>query len=308
MTRAGGSVQSEKRGGIGLLNEKYTFGKPRSSNLTVYWHEYEIEHSIYKDTLLKLFSDCPAVAYQIFDVEYDMRSLTNVTKEYINQTCTGEKCITYERDLRKMKDRVGFYSGVQLSKIYYSGSAMQSSPDVAFPFGLLYNIPLSQLSQKLSFQAELSGRYLNYSSDYVNLPDNFEDLAISTWLVGIPMLFRYTITQRKFSPYLGLGKEWCLALNPEVEYTSISGYSDGLPEFSNNLNYLYRFQKGGWFFDAGINYEINPYYSLFVNLRFQRTFNKIIGEKHQNNFTYKNAEGVVYSSDLVSLQVGFMFR
>ena len=40
------------------------------------------------------------------------------------------------------------------------------------------------------------------------------------------------------------------------------------------------------------------------NLRFQRNFNKIIEDEVENNFSYRNAEGVEYHTDFVVLQVG----
>jgi len=115
---------------IGLNNTKYLVGLPDSGSFIPSRHEYGFEHSVYKNTLLTLYSDCPEVAEQVYTSEYNVKSLATITRAYINRTCTGERCIDYERDLRKIKDRVGIWSGVQLSTINYSGASVLTRPDV----------------------------------------------------------------------------------------------------------------------------------------------------------------------------------
>ncbi len=70
----------------------------------------------------------------------------------------------------------------------------------------------------------------------------------------------------------------------------------GILEYGDVDFSIHRFQKEGWFADIGVNYKINPRFSLYSSLRFQRHLNLIIEDENYNGSTFAIAETHVYST------------
>jgi hypothetical protein len=48
--------------------------------------------------------------------------MQNITRTYINETCGGDNCIQYEKDLSKTKPSFGVIAGLQFSNINFWAS------------------------------------------------------------------------------------------------------------------------------------------------------------------------------------------
>ena len=123
---------------IGLVNEEVLLRYKHDDNVAVlYSPTYVLQNKIYKDTLLSVFSDSEKIQDQIGDVEYDPKSLTQITKAYLKEKCSGNDCIDYERDLNKYAPRFGILSGIQLNSISFlpSEKGMYSNEETSTKIG-----------------------------------------------------------------------------------------------------------------------------------------------------------------------------
>jgi hypothetical protein len=266
----------EREGGnlISLLNKEVRI--PIDSEVLHNQLNIAIYVEFYKDTLYSVFSDCKKVQNQLDNVAYNQKSLINISKAYINETCKGNACISYEKDLSLSKPNFGIFTGIQLSKISILESKAKSNILTTLPIGLFYNSRMTLINDRLSFQVELITNSLNYRQQFSNLSDTINIVAIKSQTIAIPFLFKYEISRNKVSPSFAVGKEMGFAMNSRA---TINNADDLL---------LHKTQKGGWFCELGLNYYLGPKISLFSNIRFQSNSNLIITKETQRA-TYSDA-------------------
>jgi hypothetical protein len=276
------------------------------------WRAYKIGSSVYKDTLFYLFQDCIPVLNQLDIVEYNHKSLQNITNDYLDLTCDVPDCISYIKDIRKSGPTFGFYSGVQLSKIYFYKYWIISEITPSLPIGIFYNIPISIFTENLSVQFEILYNSINYNKDFLNRTNDYKDLKIKTETIGIPLLVKYKYPLKKITPSLGVGKETAFVIDSKTTFKTRRFNSEGILEFGEVDYWIQKFQKGGWFVDLGLDYEINEDISFYSNFRFKHHLNLIIPDEHYNYYSFttaeKNSGGTKYISYSAALQIGLRFR
>lgn len=295
---------------VELVNETIVYEKivPGENN-------YRFEMSLYKDTLYSLFKDSGITKKQIATLEYEEKSLKNITKTYLDSICKEDNCITYERNRNINKASFGFFTGVQFSSLTFLNSELNwdiiPDNDISFPIGFLYNNPLSLWSERLSFQMELMVSKYSYNMDFQHVPVDSANQKMTSTVLAIPLFFKYGIKMKKITPTLGFGKEIGFVLNSKLPYAQ---YDPNLGQESpyTITNYQIHWQqKGGWFFDLGLTYQIHPNYALFSSIRYQRQRNLIIEDGNAKSFTYYKSKeegwGKEYRTDMVSLRIGVSF-
>lgn len=274
----------QKDGGemIGLANAEVPLHYKYDENVTtLYSPTYILHNKIFRDTLYSVFSDSETITDRIESVEYDPKSLTTITKDYINEVCVGSECIDYERNLNKYRPRFGVFSGVQLARISFlpsikgmytleEKSTIVSNTFTTFPIGIFLNIPMPLISEKLSFQMEVISNGIDYRQSFTSA-QNYNDtiIEINTKTIGIPLLLKYELGSGKLSPSISIGKEISFVYNSTVTVDQ-----------DKDLR-IHPVQKGGWFGEAGVNYKIAPRLSIFANVRFQSHKNLLIVDGNQ---------------------------
>ena len=303
-------IQKEGERLTGLRNEEI-YNPTLQYTYPPNWKSYKLGTSIFKDTLFALFQDQPAVLNQLVDVEYTHKSLVNISKEYIHLTCSGSECIRYEKDLARISPEFGIYSGITLSKVQFRDYTIYSELTTSLPFGLFYMIPLTPVSERLSFQTDLSYSRMNYARGFVNLSDDLEDLRIKKDLFAVSFSLNYKFPGEKLSPRIGLGKEQGFVIDSEANYKTSRFDEDGIWKYGDVENLLHRIQKGGWFLETGIDFHVHPAFSIFTNIRLQQTYNLIIPEKNYSYLTFTIADittdSEFYTTNAASLLVGIKF-
>ncbi len=281
----------EREGGelTGLQNKDF-YNSNLQYEYPINWKAYKLGTKVYKDTLYSFFKDCAPVLNQLDIVEYNHKSLLNTSKKYVDLTCTGNDCITYEKDLNISRPGFGVFSGIQFSKISFYRYRIESGIVSSFPVGVFYNIPIDLISERLSFQLELTATRINYNNGFTNQTSDFEDLKIRSSIISVPLLLKYTLPKEKFSPSIGFGKDNGFIIDSKAKYKTTRYNSEGILSFGDVDYSLQKFQKGGWFLDLGMDYKISPKISFFTSLRFQRHYNLIISDEYYNNYTFKVAE------------------
>lgn len=287
---------------IGLVNEEVLLRYKHDDNVAVlYSPTYTLQNKIYLDTLRSVFSDSEKIQNQVGEVEYDPKSLMQITKAYIHEVCEGSDCINYERDLNKYTPKFGVFSGVQLNKISFlpsvkgmysneENSTIVANDFVSYPIGIFVNFPMNLISDRLSFQIEAIWNERLYNEE-LSATQNFgRNIEINTQTIGIPLLFKYQIGNGSFSPSIAVGKETGFVFESKVIIEEVVIDPDKPKDLM-----IHPVNKGGWFGEIGLTYKLGRNLSLFSNIRIQSGKNLIIVEGNQR----AGYNTVVNSSDFV---------
>lgn len=303
---------------IGLVNEEVLLRYKHDDNVAVlYSPTYVFQNKIYKDTLRSVFSDSERIQEQVGAVEYDPKSLTQITKTYLQEKCSGDNCIDYERDLNKYSPRFGILSGIQLNSISFlpSEKGMYSNEERttiiaknfrSYPVGIFVNIPMNLINDRLSFQIETIWNERLYKEELGTTQNFGRNIEINTQTIGIPLLFKYQIGRGLISPTIAAGKETAFVFTSKVvvEEAVID------PDKPKNLM-VHPVNKGGWFGELGLNYKLGGNLTLFSNIRIQSGKNLVIEEGNQRagyNTVVKSSDFVKeYKTNYSTLLVGIKF-
>jgi hypothetical protein len=285
-----------------LINIDMSVQRRSEQGVYAYSNPVGVTVPLYQDTLYALFQDSEEAMKQIRGTGYDHESLMDLTRAYINETCEGDRCITYERDLRWPRDHFGLYSGVQFSKSMYADSDTESDLITTVPAGIFYNIPLSTINDRFAFQVETVYRRFSYDR-FLNLPEGTLERIMEWDEVGIPLLFNYRLSVKRFSPLVGAGAELGFVVRSDVQYTEQSPIPG---EIDVQDLFVYWLQRG-LFIDAGVDYALTPGLSLFANIRIQRQMNLVISNEYYNNFTFNNTMGDRFATYFAALHLGIRF-
>jgi len=290
---------------IGLENRNRSFNRESNWVYRGYTTYEESKIPLYKDTLYSLFSDSREVQNQVHNVRYTSKDVMSITKAYVIENCDESDCISYENEFRKNREKFGFFTGVHVSQINFENGGAQSNVHTSAPIGVFYSIPLSFLHERISFQNELIYRRLQYDKLY-NMPNETIYEKLKWDVFGVPLSIQYRMSVKRVSPTIGFGKEFGFVVNSDIVALT-EGKEDFEEPIITSYEYIYKYQKGGWFIDLGLDYKISEKLSLFSNLRFQRYQNKVISYQYEDQFTFKVADGTAFESYAAALHVGLRF-
>jgi hypothetical protein len=262
-------IQRDNKELIPLINDLYVSARPKnhySDNYTVMWHQHEFENKIYKDTLYSICRDNKYLKSQLINLEYNHKSLISFTKELLTTECEKDNCVTFERNLKTIETKFGFYMGSSFIKNFINGPDFQ----ISIPIGTFFNQPLFLINERLSFQAEAY-----YSQMVFN--------HIKHDKIGFPIMLKHQFLSKDLSPVIGIGKEL--------------GYY-----FTENERY--KSNKGSLVFDFGFNFVLNPNLSLFSNIRYQHY--NIEEERLKSDFESFIENKGAKNIKLISIQLGII--
>jgi len=291
----------QKKGGD-LIPLSYQVGqlryKPEENVAVIYSPTYTLHNRIYKDTLRYVFKDSKDILARVENVEYDPKSLSRITKDYIAEKCSGPNCINYERNLRLYRPRLGFYGGMALTNIEFLPSVLGKYTKLephsiisktfnTYPLGIFVNFPFPMLNDKLSFQLEVQSNRMNYDEIFEsNISLNEDTVGISTNSIGIPLMIKYELFRGFITPSLGIGKSFNFVYDSEIEGFGKVIPIQGSDETAKpNELMIHPIQKGGWFGEVGVSFKLSPGLSLFANARYTYLKSLII-ERGLENSSY----------------------
>jgi hypothetical protein len=303
---------------IGLVNEEVLLRYKHDDNVAVlYSPTYVFQNKIYKDTLRTVFSDSEKIQDRIGEVEYDPKSLIQITKAYLKEKCSGNDCIDYERDLNKYSPRFGILSGIQLNSISFlpSEKGMYSNEETStimaknftsYPVGIFVNIPLNLINDRLSFQIETIWNERLYKEELGTTQNFARNIEINTQTIGIPLLFKYQIGRGLILPTIAAGKETAFVFQSKVVIEEAV-----IDQNKPKDLMIHAVTKGGWFGEIGLNFKLGCNLTLFSNVRIQSGKNLIIEEGNQRagyNTVVKSSDFVKeYKTNYSTLLVGIKF-
>lgn len=273
--------------------------KPEDNAKVIYSPTYTVHNRIYQDNLYNLFSDSKKIQARVESTDYDVKSLSDLTKAYISDKYHSLDGISYERNLKMYRPRVGIYGGVSLTDIEFlpskAGKYSKAEPHSiiakrfnTYPVGIFVNFPFPMLNDKLSFQLELTHNWMNYDEIFDRTQSLNEDtVAISANSFGIPLMIKYELFRGFLTPSLGVGKSFNFVYDSDI-----TGFGKEVEVMDNtgvhvkaNEMLIHPVQKGGWFGEVGISFKMSPNLSLFANARYTY-FKSLIVEKGLENASY----------------------
>lgn len=274
-----------------------------------YYGDHDYYYNVYKDSLYNVFSDNEKIRKQLDSISYTSRSLISITSQYINLTCEGPGCISYQKDLSARAHPFGFYMGLGLARLFYTESDIQSGLEFYIPVGAFYNFPFSRLGENLSLQLEFLGRRLDYKQAFQNLPDDIVSIRITSLVFGIPILLNYRLPLKPFSPIIAAGYEFSFvawsntSTLMQVSYPNDTEYH--LEELESKLNVG---QPYGFFFDLGGDIPINNKLAFTTRLRYQSYQNTRKSEEYlYPNLDFGSTGGTSLKTHTLTLLLGLKF-
>lgn len=299
--------------------------KPEENAAVLYSPTYTLHNRIYQDNLYNFFADSKKIQDRVSATDYDAKSLSTITKDYIADKYHSLEGINYERNLKMYRPHVGIYGGMQFTDLEFLPSKLgkysKAEPHSimakrfnTYPVGLFVNVPLPMLNDKLSFQVELMGNWMDYDEIYdINTSINEDTVAVSTKSFGIPLMIKYDLFRGFITPSLGVGKSFNFVYDSEI--TGFGKDVDVIDEFGDpvkgNELIVHPVQKGGWFGQAGISLKLSPGLSLFADVRYTYLKSLII-EKGLENASYSTLYDKMqyvkeFRADYYTLLVGLKF-
>lgn len=284
---------------IGLTNEKLSeFYRPLPDNPVSYSKDYYLTNTAYLDTLSSVFRDDQKIQKTLHTTSYYRKSLIRVTKNYINDVCKGEDCLTYEKDITKKNPRVGVFTGMQVSQVSFYADKNQTekittNAIISAPIGAFVNVPLPIINDRFSVQLELVHHNIHYSQEITS--PSIKSIELNTTPISVPLSLKYEITREKLSPSVSFGTEAKFVRSGEWKRE----LGDG----------------GGWFGEIGIDYKIYKKLSVFANLRMESK-KHYLEVNSDNTIRYLNYDirkvkpviGLVKAkTDFATLYIGFRF-
>lgn len=262
---------------IGLFNEVGLL-TPNSVDETVllYGDSYVVRNRLYLDSLRAVFKDSKNIHDRVEMVKYKESELAEITTDYNLAKCKSSDCISYERDHKMYKPTMGVYSGVRFNQLAFHSNFYsyleKSEVFTSNPIGLFFNFPFHSISDKLSFQIEFLFHQIHFQQEFGDtggfLSQTRFDIKNNT--IGVPLLLKYEIGNRKIRPTIALGKEIGYGYQSEVTINEEADLK------------VHSTQKGNWIGQIGLNYKITKRFSVFADLRIQKNDNIIIENQYEN--------------------------
>lgn len=265
-------IQKKGEDLIGLENDEITVGEPSSNGVPIYWREYNVAYRIYKDTLEVFFNDNEEILRNLRYLEYNNKALLTLTREYVKLTCSGDQCITYEKDLKLSKPKFGVYTGVQASVISLDNDGIESDYTLNVPFGIYYKLPVSVWLEGLYFQPELLLNVIRFKDGFDNPLSTIYNYHVDYNRIAIPLSVGYQLPQKKVSPFINIGREFGFVFNSTINYSENKVDANGVSYTEDISSGIGNSNRKIWFLDLGLDYKVNKNLNVFASVRYTKSF------------------------------------
>ncbi len=207
----------------------------------------------YKGVLKYTFRDDPDIFPEIDNINFNHKSLIDITTRYHTDICPDETCLVFAKSTT---DRffIGPKVGYRYSVLGYSTSSSHAK-SVNLEFGVQFRILPLKISQRWNTLINLMYGRNEFLGDFPNtITDSRESIYrihLKYNMIRIPLSMEYSFAQKNIRPVVLLGIENVFMFNTE--------YSVFLLDRSNPINYLNsKFQK----YNPGLLVGIGMYVKL----------------------------------------------
>jgi hypothetical protein len=225
------------------------------------------------------FADCPQIFPLINMARLENKSLIEITKKYHENICNDERCIVYEKHLPAIRVKIAPFISMNESSLKFSNNPYYESMRFnkpAYPtMGLLLNIFLPNMSEKLSFQVSGEFGKSKYHSTGTDPYDNAPvEEFFNTSIVKIKTGFKYTFPTGKLRPTFNMGGNIIKFINKDGRrIVQLLGTSTGKTREWNDVpaaDNLY-----GYYAELGVDYHMSASVVTFVSLGYDSYIGRV---------------------------------
>jgi hypothetical protein len=242
---------------------------------------YFTEDKKYIGKLKYIFAETPELQQKIEQVTIDRKSLIDISTEYHDLVCTGNKCVVYKKKLPGLKMRIGpviGYDQLSLNQLDFPISVVgvfgnfESDFDKSgsLCYGLLANIPLPYTNGKFELQYEglvtshtfISTVWTSYKNVKIE-----HDYSIRSTDLSHYIYFRYNVLKWKLHPTVQIGGYLVHKLKFATTGFTQDGYitkpfpTDAYFGFSLGAGLAYRYRENG---EVYLNIAYNKGYGSYT--------------------------------------------
>jgi len=225
---------------------------------------------IYAGQLRYTFADCPQLFNDIDASSLTHKSLINLTVDYHNKVCDGEKCLVYHKPVPILSLKLGFSSGVNSTRVNlrqpgsYKEVDFNGSTD--FQFGALVYMFLPRITER--FSIGISTVYFqSYYYGFKQSEELFLDVHGHANTFIIAGSLRYAFTYNKLTPVIETG----IMLIPYLfsEFRNVEEFVTSDYVYTREF---YSFPlidtRAGAFVKAGLNYSLAEKSTLNISIKY----------------------------------------
>ena len=222
-----------------------------------------------------LLFDCAEVRGEIQRVKLNEKDLTTLIERY--NRCKGSASITFKAKKPWTKARMGITGGLNVSQLNLNtanshlkgGFDVSKSPTIGISLDVLY----PRLTERVSFHLDvlyLDSKYHNYNVVSASYYTARNHVIIELQQLKIPVGLRYTLPERKFTPYFNLGLSGTIHLNASSKW--IQDFKTSSRDETNISEPLtIKETHVGIWGGVGALKSISRKLDAFVELRYERT-------------------------------------
>lgn len=219
--------------------------------------------------LLKVsFADCMEIQPEINRANLTHKSLINITTKYHGYVCDDQECLVYEKKLPAIKLQIAPEVGVMVSNLDFNGGFYSrfSFDQIINPsFGMLLDIHLPRVSQRLSLQLEV----LYSKSDFYGIYNGYYELYIKNGMLQPSLGVKYNFPKGKVRPSLAVGVASNSLLNTDIKAVVSNDPSN--PDQEHNLDDINMTSSlYGAFVQLGCNYHLLKNFEMFSYIKYSR--------------------------------------
>lgn len=282
--------------------------KLTNENKTVFkdGKEFRKNSNRYIGILKILLADCSKLKGDIKKTLLSEKSLTILVENY--NACTNEPSISFKSRKKWFKAHFGFSLGIHNSSLKINSNLLPAGTNnFSGEFGgtnsilpsFFVDLSSPRLDEYISFFAEVSFFNSTYNAfDISNTATITErnDVSISLNQVKIPIGFRYTFPEKRYTPYLTLGISSTVNITSEsswiIEKTNnnVVQFSDGLPIEINDSRF-------GYWASLGVKKHLTDKVSGFIEARFE----------YSNGSLDVSGPSITYNIPSIQLFIGLIF-
>lgn len=223
-----------------------------------------------------LLNDCPELGDDINKMKLSERALSALIEEY--NKCKGAESIIFEANKPWSKVVPGIVAGINSSQIHFGARAphylLGTFESVNAPFvGISLDVLSPRITERMAFHAEffyMSSKYRHYSQqeNFPSVRRNYVTVEVEQ--IKIPIGFRYTFREQRFTPYFNLGVSGTVHLNSGSSWVQEVEMSGVVETAENEAMPITRKQVGFWG-GIGVLKSINSKLNVFCEFRYEQT-------------------------------------
>jgi hypothetical protein len=267
--------------------------------------DYARKSNLYVGQMKATFGDCPEIQPKLDKARFSHNSLIQLTGEYHDYVCDGEKCIIYEKRQPVIQVSGGPYAGIISSRIdfpSYGGTDTDFNFDASYKWyhyytfpkqtdmimGLRFNFTLPRASEKLGliFLLEYSQSDYSANTEEQTNPGLLTQMEANAHLSALNTMtgIQYTYPKGRIRPSFAIGPLLSMDLHStfDIEHTLVTDSEEIIQNFHTEP--IKGIVMGG-FSQIGADWDIYGPHHMGCNLRYHLNIQRSLQNINRDGFS-----------------------